>query len=117
MPVTRIADILAQRVHESLELCAEGEAVHWDLTPSVVPDPHGNPSPCYLLLVSIPGALIGERQTGMMTISFGVPHTKERVQEAVRGLVEGMRADRSKMLERNPEPVGHRGVLIGGGAP
>lgn len=96
MPVERTSKVLEGYIAQALELHAAGEEVRWDMSLTLAPTPDGGMTPAYLVVISIPGALIGQRQSGGMTINADGPFTAEGTGEAIGKFLEQMRAERSR---------------------
>lgn len=98
-------------VQEGLDRYAAGEQTEYAVSFAVFPGAEpGNLIGVILVAITMPGVVLGERSQAISTIvDLGVPNDK--LDEMVRGMVEGLKKERSEFLADPKKTEGLSGLI------
>lgn len=109
MAQTNVGDLLSEWIADAVDQHGRSESVYWDLSLGLAPDEQGNATATYTLALAMDGAVLGTRISLLGQVPFAAGHTHEGISQAVRGMLDEIREQRSRELQ---EPAAHRGSLI-----
>ena len=115
----RLSDKVAVWVEQTLEVCAPGEKVDFEVTLIAMPGPNGQPQPCMMIVITMPSPLIEQGLAATHLLPTIAPQ-EPAIADMVRGAVEGLRNARTTMLAGQnghggpPGPTRPSGLILPG---
>lgn len=117
----RVSDIWRAWINEALPRLAPNDRAKWELTMAVAPPPPNGPGLVFLLLVTMPGVVLGSTMQELTQVSNPAGATKEQVVELLSKMVGSLHTERSRQIaeagQARPNGVNPRppGLIIPGG--
>lgn len=97
--MTDIIKAITTQISEAVETHNQGEDVHYAVSMAIMPGQDGNPVPVIVVVISIPGALVGSRLTAT--------HADANIQELpttpdmIRQMIEQLLQARSEQMKQS----------------
>ena len=113
----KISDQLGDIIGDFLDDVSAGDDVSWEMLP-IPPNPQQGIANAYLLLVNMPSPVLGQTMQMGGPIQVPLPIDEEGVRNAVRAFLEGLRDQRTQLLNdmapvsAAEKPVGVNGLVM-----